>query len=54
MTHRTEEPGVAVPLLLAPDIKPNQIPHNKTDDKTQEKENVRGSEVVPEATVEPN
>lgn len=49
-----EGPGVALPLPLAADIKPKQIPHNKTDDKTQRKGNVRGSEVVTETTLEPN
>ena len=39
---------------LAANILPNQIPYNKTEDKTQRKENVRGSKGVTETTVEPN
>lgn len=34
--------GLAVPPLPATNMKPNQAAHNKTDDKTQRKENVRG------------
>jgi hypothetical protein len=34
--------------------RPYQIPPDKTDNKTQKNENARGSELVPETTVEPN
>lgn len=49
-----EGPGIALPLPLAAEIKTKQIRHNKTDDKTQRKENISGSEVVTETTLEPN
>lgn len=49
-----EGPGPAMPLPLAADMKSNQIPHNKRDNKTQRGENARGSERVTETTVEPN